>query len=194
MNEKAEEPLELVDLGQLHEGIIAAIRQRFGGRLKTVAMYDPVDPELKDIRTPAVLLELAEIHPAGRVSGGRTPIELGFTAHCMLSTKTESVQLEVRNFAVQIMRLVDGNRWGLGEFADRAEGLEAFPGIFSPGEKGFESWVVNWKQTVHLGDVWELPGDVMPGVPGEPGAPAEVYLGMAPDIGLAHRDKYERVG
>lgn len=184
MSANPDESLDRIDLEKLHDGILAAIRNRFGARLKTVCAYDPVDPDFSDIKTPAVLLELAEMSPGGRTSGGRSAVALGFTAHCMLSAKTEDVQIQVRNFAAQILRLVDGNHWELADMVERPSGLEAFPGMFTPGEKGFESWVVNWKQTVHLGDSWELPDD---------GPPRGVFASMVPLIGLAHKHQYVRV-
>lgn len=172
MSENLDASPTLEDMGLLHDNIAAAVRARFGSRLATVAEYDPVDAHSKTIKTPAVLLELVEIRPAGRVTGGRTPAELAWSAHCVLSAATTNVQREVRNFAAQVMQLVDGNRWGLGEAVTRAEELEAFPGAFKPGDKGFESWIVNWKQTAHLGASWELPDDPVPG---------EVVIGPAPE-------------
>lgn len=183
MSENAEAPA-LKDLGALHDNIAAAVRLAFGSRLKTVAEYDPVDGGTQTIKTPAVLLELVEIRPAGRVTGGRTPVELAWSAHCVLSATTENVQREVRNFAVKVMAVVDGNRWQLGEAVTRAEELSAFPGMFKPGEKGFESWIVNWKQTVHLGDSWELPVD---------GPATEVFVGEFPNTGPDHAGDYKRV-
>jgi len=171
----------LKDLNALHEHIQAAVRERFGARLNTVGEYDPIDPQLKTIKTPAILLELVEIRPGGRKTGGRTPVKLIWSAHCILSAATPKVQREIRNFAVQMLCLVDGNKWGLGGAVERpAELPEAFPGLFNPGEMGFESWIVNWSQVVHLGDSWELPVD-------------EVYVRESPNIGADHQDDYRRL-
>lgn len=184
MSENAEDGQTIEDVGLLHDQIVEAVRTRFGPRLKTVAEYDPVDTHSKTIKTPAVLLELVEIRPAGRVTGGRTPVELSWSAHCVLSSATDKVQREVRNFAAQVLRLVDGNSWGLGSAVTRAAELEAFPGMFKPGDKGFESWIVNWKQTAHLGGTWELPVD---------GPADEVFVGEFPNIGPGHEGDYKRV-
>ncbi|MHA6195536.1 hypothetical protein ACX3YG_14320 [Pseudomonas wadenswilerensis] len=181
MSENAE---SLEDLGPLHDSIMTAIRERFGARLKNVAEYDPIASQGQTIVTPAVLLELVEIRPAGGVTGGRTPLELNMSAHCVLSAATDNVQREIRNFAAQLLCLVDGNRWGLGSAVTRAGELEAFPGMFTPGEKGFESWVVNWKQTVHLGSVWSLPPETLP---------QTVWLGQAPNIGPGNESSYVQV-
>jgi hypothetical protein len=171
MSENAEVTQTIEDVGLLHDQIAAALRERFGASLKTVDEYDPVNAQAGGIKTPAVLLELVEIRPAGRVTGGRTPVELAWSAHCVLSVATDNVQREVRNFATQVLCLFDGNRFGLGEAVERAAELEAFPGMFKPGDKGFESWIVNWKQKAHLGDLWQLPDDPVPG---------EVIIGPAP--------------
>jgi hypothetical protein len=171
MSENAEGAQTIEDVGLLHDQIAAALRERFGASLKTVDEYDPVNAQEGGIKTPAVLLELVEIRPAGRVTGGRTPVELAWSAHCVLSVTTDNVQREVRNFATQVLCLFDGNRFGLGKAVERAAELEAFPGMFKPGDKGFESWIVNWKQKAHLGDLWQLPDDPVPG---------EVIIGPAP--------------
>jgi len=184
MSENAEVSQRLEDVGLLHDNIAAAVRARFGSRLATVAEYDPVDAHSKTIRTPAVLLELVEIRPAGRATGGRTAVELAWSAHCVLSAATANVQREVRNFAAQVLRLVAGNRWDLGESVGRPDDLEAFPGAFKPGDKGFESWIVNWKQTAHLGEVWELPVD---------GPAVDVFVGEFPYVGTEHQDRYREV-
>lgn len=181
MSENAD---SLEDLGLLHDCIVKSIRERFGARLKNVAEYDPIAGQNQTIVTPAVLLELVEIRPAGAVTGGRTPLELNMSAHCVLSATTGQVQREIRNFAAHLLCLVDGNRWGLGSAVTRAGELEAFPGMFSPGEKGFESWVVNWKQTIYLGEIWSLPLEALP---------QEVFMGEAPNVGPNHEGSYERV-
>jgi len=175
MSENVEDGQTIEDVGLLHKQIVAALRARFGARLKTVGEYDPVNAQSGGIKTPAVLLELVEIRPAGRVTGGRTPVELAWSAHCVLSSATDNVQREVRNFATQVLCLFDGNSFGLGSAVTRAGELEAFPGMFKQGDKGFESWIVNWKQTAHLGKAWELPVD---------GPADEVFVGEFPNIGL----------
>ncbi|GJB12989.1 hypothetical protein KAM448_28970 [Aeromonas caviae] len=149
--------------------------------VKTVDAYDVT--RKGTIKTPAVLLEALEMKPGRRVTGGRTPLTVEFYAHCVLSVKTDNVALEVRNFAARLMQEIDGNTWGLGEFAERPTGLSAFPGVFNPDEKGFESWVIGWEQTLHLGDVWE----------GVDFLPEHVFWGEYPNIGEANKDAYERL-
>lgn len=152
------------DLTSIHEAMVKAIKEAFP-MVKTVDAYDVT--RKGTIMTPAILLEALEMKPGRRVTGSRTPLTVEFYAHCVLSVKTENVALQVRNFAASLLQTIDGNTWGLGDFAERPTSLSAFPGVFNPDEKGFESWVVGWEQTVHLGEVWKeadfLPHDVVIG-------------------------------
>lgn len=152
----------LENLDALHTNMVSAIRERFGKLIKTVGEYDPTDPQSETIKTPAILIELTEFRPAGRTSGGRHAVELSWAAHCILSAATDDIQRQVRNFGLQALCLIDGQRWGLPDAVERASELEGYPGLFKPGDKGFESWIVNWKQTVHMGEGWQLPGDGAP--------------------------------
>ena len=168
------------DLTALHDAMSLAIKDSMA-MLQTVKSYDPLTRDT--IITPAVLIEAVEMKPGSRVTGGRLPVTVEFAAHCCLSVKTERVELEIRNFAAKLLQVVNGNKWGLADAVERPERLTAFPGMFKPDDKGFESWVVTWEQTIHLGEVWQ-DADFLP---------TEVYVGEAPDIGAANKDKYEKI-
>lgn len=168
------------DLTALHDAMALSIESSMP-MLKTIKAYDPMTRDT--IATPAVLIEAIEMKPGGRLTGGRLPVTVEFAAHCCLSVKTERVELEIRNFAAKMMQVIEGNKWGLADAVERPERLTAFPGAFKPDDKGFESWVVTWEQTIHLGDVWE----------GVDFLPTDVYLGESPNIGAAHKDKYEKI-
>lgn len=165
----------------IHDAMVATFKEAMPW-LTTVDAYKPLGGG-EAVRSPAVLIEVGEMQPGRRVSNGLTPVEVEFAAHCILSVKTSRVELEVRNFAAMVIQIVDGNRWGLGDDnVERPTELSAFPGMFKPDEKGFESWVVNWRQTVHLGCITPEPDYL----------PADVWIGEAPHIGAAHEDDYER--
>ncbi len=168
------------DFEQLHEAMKAEISKQIPV-LSTVEAYNPGYRDA--IKTPAVLLEIVDMEPGRKTGDGRLPVTAMFVAHCCLSVKTERVELEVRNFAAKLMQVIDRNRWGLGDAVEQPVDLGACPGLFKPDDKGFESWVVVWKQTVHLGDVWQ-DADFLP---------TDVYIGEAPNIGAAHKDDYEKV-
>ncbi|KEQ11286.1 hypothetical protein GZ77_26090 [Endozoicomonas montiporae] len=169
------------DLTLVHDNMIAAVKAAMP-IMKNVAAYDPIG-DRKKLVLPAVLVEVGEMSPGGKNTGGRTPVTIQFAFHCMLSAEVENVQLEVRNFAARILQLVDGNRWELGRAAERPEDLKAFPGEFDPGNKGFESWVVCFEQVFHMGEMKLPPDDT----------PKEAFYSEAPKIGLAHKDDYIQI-
>ena len=171
---------EQVDFEVVHKAIVSKIKAAMPV-LKTVNSYDPTDRDV--IVTPALLIELVEIKPGKKIGDGRLPITAEFAAHCCLSVKTDNVDIEIRNFAAKTLQVVNGNRWGLPKAVERPAALGAFPGMFKPDDKGFESWVVVWEQDVHLGEIWQ-DADFLP---------QDAYLSAAPNVGLANQDKYEKI-
>lgn len=166
------------DLTLIHQAQVAAIEKAMP-MLKQVSDYAPELLEGKNaITSPAVLLEAVSIKPGKKLSGGRFPIIIEFAAHCILSMKTEKVQLEIRNLATRLMQVVNENRWGI-EHSRLPTELSAFPGMFSD-KLGFESWVVSWEQEFHLGEI-NLGADWLP---------TQVYIGEAPQIGESHENDY----
>lgn len=167
-----------VDLIDVHEAMVQSIKNKMP-MLKTVQSYEPFTRDT--IETPSVLIEAVEMKPGKRTGDERLSVTVEFLAHCCLSIRTDRVELEIRNFAAKLMRVIEGNRWGLAEAVERPTRLSAMPGMFKPDDKGFESWVVSWEQTIHLGNVWQ-DTEFMP---------QEVFIGLSPEIGAAHKDDYE---
>ncbi len=161
-----------------HDAMVAAFKAAMPW-LQTVDAYKPLTGG-QSITSPAVLIEAVEIQPGRKASNNKTPVEVEFAAHCILSVTTSRVELAIRNFAALTIQFVDGNRWGLGDNVERPTELSAYPGMFKPDDKGFESWVVNWKQTFHLGEP-EVEPDYLP---------TEVFIGEHPNVGPEHEDDY----
>lgn len=161
-----------------HDAMVAEFKRQMPW-LATVDAYQPLGGGLS-VTSPAILIEAVEMHPGRRITDGRTPVEVEFAAHCVLSVNTENVALEIRNFAALVLQIVDGNRWGLVDLIERPAELAAYPGMFKPDDKGFESWVASWKQTIHLGRP-EVPPDYLP---------TEVFMGEYPAVGADHADDY----
>lgn len=168
------------DFTAIHDAQVAAFKEAMP-MLKQVSDYAP---ELltghASITTPSILIEAVSIKPGKTVSGGRLALVVEFAAHCILSLKTDRIQLEVRNLAARTLQIIHKNRWGLDN-AQLPDQLSAYPGMFSE-KLGFESWVVSWEQEFHLGEV-DLGDDWLP---------SEVYIGEAPNIGADHKDDYEK--
>lgn len=178
---------ELITLRELHTAMVRSFADRYAEQVETIGAYDPFpdvtsqDPQA--LVTPALLLELVDIAPGEDDGTERVPLRLTLAAHCILSFRTADLQIELREFAADVLAHVRHNRWGYPAAARAPEQVSAQAGEFRPDLAGFDSWQVTWEQTVHVGtDVWA--GGI---------APTEVYLGIAPEIGAAYVDDYVRI-
>ncbi len=140
-------PVAGAELRLLHDAILEAIRQRLPA-LDTVAEYSPAT-ENGRLNTPAALLDLEEMDEATDFGDGKIGMTCRFAVHCILSNETPRVEVECRQFAGEILKLVRRNAWAC-DFVDYPSALSAQPAEFRPGAKGYESWCVTWEQTVHL--------------------------------------------
>ncbi|MCG7868196.1 MAG: hypothetical protein JAY74_17755 [Candidatus Thiodiazotropha taylori] len=170
------------DLKTVHDAQVRFFKSHLDARLETIKAYRS-DEQDETINTPALLLELERIDEGSDAGDGRDALRCSFTAHCILSNLTDGVEIEVRNFAATVFRLLKGARFGLEELAGDPEAITAGPGEFKPGAEGYESWYVNWEQNVYIGEsMWE--GGIVPHT---------VKLGWSPDVGIGHADDYEQV-
>lgn len=161
-------PPETTSMQALHDGVVDALRDHFGNRIRQYGAYEPWDdvadqPE-DDIKTPALLFAVDGISPDddGIFSPGRVGIRCELTVHAVLSIQTENLQAKLPELAAAVIALVrrtesapgvpplNGNRWGLGEAADTPESVSARPDEFRPGLNGRDSWVVTWEQVIYL--------------------------------------------
>lgn len=133
-------------IAALHDGILAALNAQFSGRVETIETYRPT--EIGSINTPALLLEMEEAFKPPKIGNAKKPLQCRMTIHCLLSFQTENVFVAVREFASEVYQLVDTNTWGLGEDARMPEQIELGPGMYKPGQSGFESWYVTWEQVI----------------------------------------------
>lgn len=170
-----------MNLHDIHEQVLAHIRDHFGGRLATVDAYLPerADP----LTTPAALLDI-EGWSEGEDSGtGQLALNLDCAVHCLLSFRTPDVAREVRAFAAELHGLLRDGVPALAGVAGRPRRLEVMPGLFKPGQDGYEDMVVVFELPVWLGEnVWA--GGV---------TPHEVWLGIEPETGPEHIDDYVQV-
>ncbi len=174
------------NLRQIHDAIIDDLTERYRDRVYTIMSYDmwPDDDgqDPQPIITPAIILELDAIDPGDDDGTDRQSLMLTWSAHCIISIRTQDMQIELREFAADVLSHVRHNRWGLGSAVSPPEDLVAIPDEFIPENAGYESWIAQWRQQSYVGsDFWA-------GV-----APKEVYLGIAPRIGADYVDDYRRV-
>ena len=156
----------------VQDGIVAALRTRFGSKVKTIGAYEAFiegSTTAQDtLQTPALFLEVEDFdvvndQPDG---WGRAELNCSLAVHCILGFETPHLQRSLVQLAASVATLVmpelrgdeitRGNLWSLGGAAAYPEGVSAQPGLLVPGLNGKDSWVVRWSQSFFLLD--ELPG------------------------------------
>ncbi|MGL5483091.1 MAG: hypothetical protein ACRDC7_14455 [Aeromonas veronii] len=137
-----------------------AMGETIKAAMEPVRTVAPMPDDLTDgMITPAVYIDLSEMEKGRKLSGGRMAMKCVFTAYCVLSSKTVRANLEVRNFAASVARVIeDQGRWGLGESVGKPTITGLSPGVFQRNGQGFECWTVEFEQEIHLGVEWK-PGE-----------------------------------
>jgi hypothetical protein len=65
------------------------------------------------------------------------------------------LQIEIREFAIQMALLVYKNTWGMPDDVRSPTNISVQQGPFNPDENGYESFIVSWDQVVFVGEaVW----------------------------------------
>lgn len=170
---------DAIDLGQLHENIVAAIAEAFPG-VATVAAY-PEEDERQQLVAPAILIELAELEAAPDRDPGTEQLAMmaKFEALVIVHFRALRAKYVVRMLAADLARFVLRKRWGLP--VGPAVVLGAYRDEFDPNLDEYEVFRVEWQQIVNIGPgVWKNDGVV----PGEP------LYSWAPKIGTPFRDNY----
>jgi hypothetical protein len=150
--------LDVSSLELYQQILLDGLRAHFGDSLETVQAY--LNEQTADldagltINTPALILEIERL---GRVSDergdGRDAIRCSVLVHCILGSQTPYLQIELRNFAAEVMRWL-GNSSQLHPCGsvESIDELDALPGRWKQGQTGYDSFVVMFDQVVYLGD------------------------------------------
>lgn len=170
-----------VSLDQVHDGIENAIRSQFPDL--HVEFYRE---DRKGLPLPACLLEMTDMEGAPDHDPGTEQLAVTVTFEALLVMSfrqaDKNAKREVRKLAGALAAFARLQRWGCP--IGPAEVVGAYPDNFEPELDQFECWRVEWRQVVHLGEtVWNNDG-----IP-----PAAVFLGIAPNIGAAHKDDYFQI-
>lgn len=136
------------------------------------------------IDTPAILVDVESMRGAASKGDGRTPIMLRMNAYCVLSFKTEELELKIKDMTAKLLAVIDENRFGLKDQVTAASNVHAEPAYFNPAKNGYESWAISWDQIVYIGDdIWQPSGLT----------PSTVFVGEDPGIGLINESHYEQL-
>ena len=167
----------------VHESVINSLKQAFSHKVDTICAYSPLQ---KDIKAPALLLALDNMNHGNETGDGRTAVDCQFSLCAILPVHglpSDKVAIAIANFAAEALHQVRYNHWGLGSEVSHPQNLSAQPADFKPGKAGFESWVVSWEQTIYLGELEPDDGIL----------PDTVMVGIDPEIGSDHENKYEQI-
>lgn len=158
----------------LHDAIIAEITDKVAG-IQTSGFY----PKLRtSVAVPAVFVDLASIEPGDDLGTGQLSLIARFEARVIVADK-EGSELQVRELAAEVARIIHCNNFGLQTTPAKLVGLSSDG--FSPELDAYDVWVVEWEHEFQLGEsIWDGVGVI----------PETVYIGYTPRIGAAFEEDY----
>lgn len=169
---------DAIDLGQLHDNIVAWIAEAFPS-VATVAAY-PEEDDRGTLMAPAILIELAELEATPDRDPGTEQLAMTakFEALVIIGFRTANAKREIRKLAASLAHYILRKRWGLP--VGPAEVIGCYRDEFDPNLDEYEVFRVEWQQIVNIGEgVWKNDGIV----------PTPVYS-WAPKVGEPFRDNY----
>ncbi|WP_430735167.1 hypothetical protein [Halodesulfovibrio aestuarii] len=177
-------PAEEITIIALHEAIERALREAFP-QVK-VCGYDDLTQKVGSRRTklklPAFVLSLPSFENKAPTATEQLAATLRWELRVVCSKNGERPELEVRELSRIVSTFIDGNRFDLN--VKGAQFIAAGEDQFSPELIDYVPWLVEFEQSVSFGTSCFIDDFI---------TPDEVYVSMAPDIGLDHKNKYELV-
>ena len=123
------------------------------------------DDQPTRLDTPALLLHIvdrrdASADPDTLIVPGRVARRCSFELHCLLSTSTPNLPLELIEYSESALALIDaresasspgrGNRWGLLDAVEFPAGLTDSDATYASAWHGHAARVLSWEQIVYL--------------------------------------------
>lgn len=183
----------VLDLAVFFDAIVADIKARFPSMVNVE--FFPDEPEANTrMPVPAILLDVSEMETDAENDPGteQSPMKLSFSAFIIISGLQDgNTKLQIRLLAAALASWLKLRLWrdpsNPGDDdnpnylpSDPAMVLGAYRDDFNPALDRYEVWRVDWEQVVYLGEsVFDTTF-----------LPDHVWLGLAPEIGLEHKDKY----
>lgn len=162
----------------LHHAVLKAIREKIPGII-TYGSY----PKIRSpIKTPAVFVDLASLDPGTDPGTEQIALIARMEARVIMGADDKAA-LKTRELAAQVAQVIHHNNFGINVSPAKFSG--ASPDGFRPELDAYEVWLVEWYHEFNVGEsVWDATDEI---------TPQTIYLGYAPEIGKAHKDKYEVV-
>ena len=159
----SEQPFSL-DL--LYQTIEQHLQQSLGG-IQLVSFW----PDIKQhIPLPAVFLDIAEIEPGTDIGTGESTLSVTFEARVIVDVIRAGHYQQAIHLATQLAVLLRTQTWGLS--VEPAQFQRSTQDWARPELDGYTVWLVEWTQTIYLGETewpWpdEQPGSLVFNVDGE---------------------------
>ena len=104
------------------------------------------------LNTPAILIEVESMSVGDLDGMGKTPLLLNVALHCILGHTTTNLELEVRDFAAQVLSAMRNQYLSMPDNLKAPMNLQAQPGEFRPGKGGYDSFAVTYEQLLYIGE------------------------------------------
>ena len=169
-----------VTLDEVADGIVSTLQTQFAD-----LHVEAYRTDRRNLPVPACLVEMTEFEDYDTDPGtGQLAVMATFNALVVIGFRQpgKNPKREVRRLAGAVAAFARLQRWGCK--IGPAEVLGAFPDDFDPDLDQYESWRVEWRQVIHLGEtVWTNDGIT----------PSVVKVSYSPLIGTAHEADYVQI-
>lgn len=150
----SEQPFRL-DL--LYQAIEQHLQQSLAG-IQLVSFWPDIN---QHIPLPAVFLDISEIEPGTDIGTGESTLNVTFEARVIVDVIRDQHYQQAIHLATQLAVLLRTQAWGLA--VEPAEFKRSTQDWTRPELDGYTVWLVEWTQTIYLGETeWPWP-DEKPG-------------------------------
>ena len=167
-----EQPLSL---DVLYQAIEQQIQQHLPG-VELVSFWPDIG---NHIPLPAVFLDIGEINPGQDIGTGETTLSITFEARVIVDVILADHYRQAVQLATQLAVLLRMQSWGLP--VEPAEFQRSSQDWTRPELDGYTVWLVEWTQTLYLGEQeWPWPDQ----------PPGTLVWGFSPDTGPGNEGNY----
>ena len=147
-------PEQPFSLDQLYQAIEQHLQQHLPG-VQLVSFWPDIQ---QHIPLPAVFLDIAEIEPGTDIGTGQTTLTFTFEARMIVDVIRADHYPQAVHLATQLAVLLRAQSWGLP--VEPAEFQRSSQDWTRPELDGYTVWLVEWTQTVYLGEEeWPWPDE-----------------------------------
>ena len=141
-------------LDLLYQAIEQHLQQSLAG-IQLVSFWPDIE---QHIPLPAVFLDIAEIDPGTDIGTGESTLNVTFEARVIVDVLRDQHYQQAIHLATQLVVLLRAQTWGLA--VEPAEFRRSTLDWTRPELDGYTVWLVEWTQTIYLGEKeWPWPDE-----------------------------------